>query len=181
MNTQPSIDQIRSGHRSLRRRCVVSVALALAVAASVATGCSNSGSSAPGTTPTSSGPSSSSAEGALSDDDWQVAMARCLREAGYDVEDPKSGEGIVVPGEADMDAVAAAMNTCQAEIGGPSEPSDPNADATGMEDQEQTLALAACLRREGYDVADPKAGQPLLLPVDIPADVYSECREEAQG
>ena len=125
--------------------------LPLAVAAMFATGCSSSG----GGGDEAGGGSSDPQEAAL-------AYAKCMREQGIDVPDPKvdgdGGGGMVQLGPGgpmgeDPEAFEAAQEACAEylpDMGG----EGPIGTLTEA-DKEQMLKFAECMREQGIDMRDP--------------------------
>lgn len=161
----------RSRHLAHRRRVLAGLlaapALAMALLACSPDAAPTAGASGdltasdPGATP---GASSGAPAGAPSDADrnaardaYDLALAGCIRDQGVDVADPAPGEGITESGP----EVEAAASACVAVVGPP-----PTYQFTPAEDQalhEGYLALAACLRERGYDVADPAPGEAIAI------------------
>lgn len=90
-------------------------------------------------------------------------LGACLRDAGYDVEDPDLSQGVVVAGPkgSDPDAYAQAYSTCAATL--PGEYGEigqaPDADEVAAY-QEAGLKVAQCVRDKGFsDFADPVDGE----------------------
>lgn len=91
-----------------------------------------------------------------------MAFTECLREQGLNVADPVvDADGnigkpeLIGGGEFDKEALGAAMEACGDHLEGftfGKERGDANKQ---VEQIDQSLALAACLRERGYDVADP--------------------------
>jgi len=91
-------------------------------------------------------------------------LGQCLRDAGYDVDDPDLDEGMVVavPNGADADEYAAAFAECREGLpesaGGGEAAQEPSA-AELAEWQESQLKVAECVRQEGFeDFPDPVDG-----------------------
>ncbi|MDR6868020.1 hypothetical protein J2Y69_002628 [Microbacterium resistens] len=165
---------IRSTRRS---RFAVAGALAATLLALV-TACAAPG-AAPGSAPDPSsakgGAASSSKGGGDAEkefQDWQLKFAECMRGEGIDMPDPsKDGASVTLEIPADSTAFDAASNTCQKKLGTP-----PSID--GKSEQEvldEQLKTAQCLRDAGIDVEDPKPGQAMGLPMDVPEDVIKKC------
>ncbi len=101
-------------------------------------------------------------------DAYDLKLAQCLRDAGFDVKDPAPGEGITET----FDGLNDAASTCMAEIGEP-----PRADAKVDETEmlEGMLEWAECLRGRGIEVEEPKLGQAFVLPVDATDEDVAAC------
>lgn len=102
---------------------------------------------------------SASASPSGSRQDQLVAFARCMRENGVQIPDPAPGEeNVQLPAGTKGDAnTQAALTACQKLLGGGAK------DGTDSTAQDRAVALAACLRGKGLDVADPEPGKPLQL------------------
>jgi len=102
---------------------------------------------------------SSGATGSTSSASAQLGS--CLRDAGFDVDDPDLSRGVVVapPRGVDVDEYVSAFEVCRAELpadqgGGPG-PSEEDLAAL----QEANLEVARCVREKGFaDFADPVDG-----------------------
>lgn len=99
-------------------------------------------------------------------DDYTLDLAACMREAGFDVEDPEPGNAITLEG---TDAESVAYDACAAELGAP--PVDPN-QPSRAEISEELRERAECLRGKGFDVPDPAADGSW----DLPEDLFDEAR-----
>ena len=106
----------------------------------------------------------------LSSEDAQLLLARCLRDNGYDVKDPKNDEGlrsILTPIfiAADEKGRTELFETIQ---GCAEENNIPLGDNAAFENPEDVadrldteLEFAQCLREKGIEVEDPSADRPL--------------------
>jgi len=99
----------------------------------------------------------------ISPEDAQLIIAACLREKGYEVQDPSSGQGLreqIGPqNQEDSQEIFETVRLCAEENNLPlfSESSfeDPELVATQLDDQ---LKIAQCLREEkGFEIQDPTA------------------------
>ena len=109
-------------------------------------------------------------EEVVSVEDAQLLLARCLRENGYDIIDPKNDESLQsVIGPiwlaADQKGREELQETIQAcaeanniPLGGSAEFENPEAIADALDTQ---LEFAQCLRENGIEVEDPSAESPL--------------------
>lgn len=102
---------------------------------------------------------SSGAQGSTSSASAQLGS--CLRDAGFDVDDPDLSRGMVIapPAGVDIDAYVTAFTDCRAELpadqGGQPAPSADDLAAL----QEANLEVARCVREKGFtDFADPVDG-----------------------
>ncbi len=106
----------------------------------------------------------------LSSEDAQLLLARCLRDNGYDVKDPKNDEGlrsVLTPIfiAADEKGRTELFETIQACAEDNNIPLGDNADFENPEDVadrlDTELEFAQCLREKGIEVEDPSAERPL--------------------
>lgn len=148
-----------SSRSAVGRVAVIAAALFLAgCSASPTTGGSGTTSEAP----------SGNAGFSAARDAYDLKLAQCLRDAGFDVKDPQPGEGITETGE-DLNAAA---SVCMAELGDP-----PRADAQ-MDETEALntmLGWAECLRERGIEVIEPKLGEAFVLPDDATDEDVEAC------
>ena len=109
-------------------------------------------------------------EETLSPEDAQLLLARCLRDSGYDVKDPKNDEGlrsVLTPIflAADEKGRTELFETIQACAEENNIPLGDNADFENPEDVadrlDTELEFAQCLREKGIEVEDPSADRPL--------------------
>tara|TARA_B100001741_G_C16490870_1_gene569605 strand:- start:207 stop:791 length:585 start_codon:yes stop_codon:yes gene_type:complete len=106
----------------------------------------------------------------LSPEDAQLLMARCLRDNGYDVKDPKNDEGLrsvltpifLATNEKGRTQLFETIQACAEEN---NIPLGDNADFENPEDVadrlDTELEFAQCLREKGIEVEDPSADRPL--------------------
>ena len=106
----------------------------------------------------------------LSPEDAQLLMARCLRDNGYDVKDPKNDEGLrsvltpifLAANEKGRTELFETIQACAEEN---NIPLGDNADFENPEDVadrlDTELEFAQCLRENGIEVEDPSADRPL--------------------
>ena len=106
----------------------------------------------------------------LSPEDAQLLLARCLRDNGYDVKDPKNDEGlrsVLTPIfiAADEKGRTELFETIQACAEDNNIPLGDNSDFENPEDVadrlDTELEFAQCLREKGIEVEDPSADRPL--------------------
>jgi hypothetical protein len=99
----------------------------------------------------------------VSPEDAQLIIAACLREKGFEVEDPSSGQGLreqISPqNQEDRQEIFETVRVCAEENNLPlfseSAFEDPELVATQLDDQ---LKIAQCLREEkGFEIQDPTA------------------------
>ena len=109
-------------------------------------------------------------EETLSSEDAQLLLARCLRDKGYDVQDPKNDEGlrsVLTPIfiAADEKGRAELFETIQICAEENNIPLGDNANFENPEDVAERLdtelEFAQCLRGKGIEVEDPSADRPL--------------------
>ena len=109
-------------------------------------------------------------EETLSPEDAELLLARCLRDSGYDVQDPKNDEGLrsvltpifIAADERGRTELFQTIQTCAEEN---NIPLGDNADFENPEDVadrlDTELEFAQCLRGKGIEVEDPSADRPL--------------------
>lgn len=139
--------------------------LGLALVSSVLTGCAASGGDDGGVATLQDGASERSSEPSkrpsADPQEAMLAFTKCMREEGIDVPDPKSGVGMVIdknsdinPGSAEFQA---AEKTCapllDEAMAQTREEIDPEEEARM---QEAMLEFAQCMRDEGIDFPDPE-------------------------
>ena len=109
-------------------------------------------------------------EETLSPEDAELLLARCLRDKGYDVQDPKNDEGLrsvltpifIAADERGRTELFQTIQTCAEEN---NIPLGDNADFENPKDVAERLdtelEFAQCLRGKGIEVEDPSAERPL--------------------
>ena len=109
-------------------------------------------------------------EEVVSVEDAQLLLARCLRENGYDITDPKNDESLqsvigpiwLAADQKGREELQETIQTCAEEnnipLGGSAEFENPEAVADLLDTQ---LEFAQCLRENGIEVVDPSAETPL--------------------
>ena len=109
-------------------------------------------------------------EETLSPEDAQLLLARCLRDSGYDVQDPKNDEGLrsiltpifIAADERGRTELFQTIQTCAEDN---NIPLGDDADFENPEDVAERLdtelEFAQCLRGKGIEVEDPSADRPL--------------------
>ena len=109
-------------------------------------------------------------EETLSSEDAQLLLARCLRDKGYDVQDPKNDEGLrsvltpifIAADEKGRTELFETIQICAEEN---KIPLGDNANFENPEDVAERLdtelEFAQCLRGKGIEVEDPSADRPL--------------------
>ena len=109
-------------------------------------------------------------EETLSPEDAQLLLAKCLRDSGYDVQDPKTDEGLrsvltpifIAADERGRSELFQTIQTCAEDN---NIPLGDNADFENPEDVadrlDTELEFAQCLRGKGIEVEDPSADRPL--------------------
>ena len=110
------------------------------------------------------------AEEVASVEDDQLLLARCLRDNGYEITDPKIGESLqsvlqpifLTADQKGRDELFQTIETCAEEnnipLGGTAEFENPEAVADSLDTQ---LEFAQCLRENGIEIEDPSAESPL--------------------
>ena len=106
----------------------------------------------------------------VSVEDAQLLLARCLREYGYDVTDPKNDESLqsvlrpvfLNADQKGREELFETIQTCADEnnipLGGTADFENPEEVADTLDTE---LELAQCLREKGIEVEDPNAERPL--------------------
>ena len=109
-------------------------------------------------------------EEVVSVEDAQLLLARCLRESGYDIADPKNDESLqsvigpiwLAADQKGRQELQESIQTCAEEnnipLGGSAEFENPEAVADLLDTQ---LEFAQCLRENGIEIVDPSAESPL--------------------
>ena len=109
-------------------------------------------------------------EEVVSVEDAQLLLARCLRENGYDITDPKNDESLqsvigpiwLAADQKGRQELQETIQACAEEnnipLGGSAEFENPEAVADLLDTQ---LELAQCLRENGIEIEDPSAKSPL--------------------
>ena len=110
------------------------------------------------------------AEEVVSVEDAQLLLARCLRENGYDITDPKNGESLrsvigpilLAADQKGREELQEIIQTCAEDnnipLGGSADFENPEAVADSLDTQ---LEFAQCLRENGIEIEDPSAESPL--------------------
>ena len=110
------------------------------------------------------------AEEVVSIEDAQLLLARCLRENGYDVSDPKNDESLqsvlrpvfLAADQKGREELFETIQTCADEndipLGGTADFENPEEVADTLDTE---LEFAQCLREKGIEVEDPNAERPL--------------------
>ena len=110
------------------------------------------------------------AEEVVSIEDAQFLLARCLRENGYDITDPKNGESLqsvvgplwLASNQKGRQELVESIQTCAEEndipLGSTAEFENPEVVADLLDTQ---LEFAQCLRENGIEIEDPSAESPL--------------------
>lgn len=160
------------------RRSQIGVLLAVPAMVLMLAACASAGSSAETPAGSSAEAPAASTQAPLNDEEYSKAwdafnleVAQCLRDKGFDVKDPAPGGGF----EEDLPGMREAGTDCYRELGG-----QPVSDAPKMTDAEFLDAMmkeTECLRKKGYDLPDPTLQSGLGAPtVELdPAD-WDACR-----
>ena len=110
------------------------------------------------------------AQEVVSVEDAQLLLARCLRENGYDVTDPKNNESLqsvlrpvfLAADQKGREELFETIQTCAEEndipLGGTADFENPEEVADTLDTE---LEFAQCLREKGIEVEDPNAETPL--------------------
>ena len=109
-------------------------------------------------------------EEVVSVEDAQLLLARCLRENGYDISDPKNDESLrsvlqpvfLAADQKGREELQETIQTCAEDnnipLGGSADFENPEAVADSLDTQ---LEFAQCLRENGIEIEDPSAESPL--------------------
>lgn len=92
-----------------------------------------------------------------SNTDQMVAFAKCLRQHGVNMPDPKPGQNLqqwIQGAGVDRSQLRTATQKCQDKL-----PPGIKARATDPQTQDKKLKYAQCMRANGVDMPDPKNGQ----------------------
>lgn len=89
-----------------------------------------------------------------SEEDMQVAFARCMRQHGMDVPDPGAGGKVHIAGGGGANTQRA-IDACRhlLPVGNKLNPTDPK-------QMDSMVKLAQCMRRHGINVSDPTVAHP---------------------
>ena len=110
------------------------------------------------------------AQEVVSVEDAQLLLARCLRENGYDITDPKNNESLqsvlrpvfLAADQKGREELFETIQTCADEndipLGGTADFENPEDVADTLDTE---LEFAQCLREKGIEVEDPNAERPL--------------------
>ena len=110
------------------------------------------------------------AQEVVSVEDAQLLLARCLRENGYDITDPKNNESLqsvlrpvfLAADQKAREELFETIQTCAEEndipLGGTADFENPEEVADTLDTE---LEFAQCLREKGIEVEDPNAETPL--------------------
>ena len=110
------------------------------------------------------------AQEVVSVEDAQLLLARCLRENGYDIKDPKNDESLqsvigpiwLAADQKGREELFETIQTCADEndipLGGTADFENPEEVADTLDTE---LEFAQCLREKGIEVEDPNAERPL--------------------
>lgn len=146
----------------MRRRTAAVLALPLLALTLGLAACSGGGTPSAGGSPSSgSGGSGGSQSYEQEFDDWNLKVAKCLRDQGMDVADPEPGTQWTYPNEPGADN---AVTECLSSVG--NAPTDPN-QPSRKEISDELMERAKCLRDKGFDVPDPGADGSWQLPESL--------------
>ena len=109
-------------------------------------------------------------EDVVSVEDAQLLLARCLRENGYDITDPKNGESLrsvlqpvfLAVDQKGRDELFETIETCSEDnnipLGGTADFENPEEVAEQLDSE---LEIAQCFREKGIEIEDPNAERSL--------------------
>ena len=126
----------------------------------------------------SAGAAASASNAAQSAEDYNLKFAQCLRDAGFNVSDPSDNQD---PRNENAGGDAAAFNAaadkCREKLGTPPG-GDGSQDLNNPDVIKEDIAMAECLRADGYDVKDPEPGKGLSLDLGtIPDSAIQKCAD----
>ena len=101
-------------------------------------------------------------------DKYDLSLAGCIRDKGFEVKDPRPGEGITE----DSPEIREAASACMKELGDPPIPAFKPGSA---EYETQQRAFISCLRERGNEVTDPKQGVALSIPESVTEEDLIAC------
>ena len=114
--------------------------------------------------------------------DWDLALSQCMRDAGFEMDDPQGGGvQISLPEGGDADAYFAAFEDCQAsvddELG--ERPVSEAEKKAGEEAAKKWEVIQDCLEEHGVEFPDADSG--VVAAPDVPDDVAAECGADGFG
>ena len=133
------------------------------------------------------------AEEVVSVEDAQLLLAKCLRENGYDITDPKNDESLqsvlrpvfLAADQKGREKLFETIQTCANEnnipLGGTADFENPEEVADTLDAE---LEFAQCLREKGIEVEDPNAERPLrsiLISLVLSGQYLEDQIREAAG
>ena len=133
------------------------------------------------------------AEEVVSVEDAQLLLAKCLRENGYDIKDPKNDESLqsllrpvfLAADQKGREELFETIQTCANEnnipLGGTADFENPEEVADTLDTE---LEFAQCLREKGIEVEDPNAERPLrsiLISLVLSGQYLEDQIREAAG
>jgi len=101
-------------------------------------------------------------------DAYDLKLAQCLRDAGFDVKDPQPGQGITET----IEGLNEAAGVCMKEIG---DPPTPGGKVDEAEMLKGMLEWADCFRERGIEVEEPQLGQAFVLPEEATEADVTAC------
>ena len=126
----------------------------------------------------STGAASSTTAAADPAEEYNLRFAQCLRDAGFDVSDPSNNKDVRNESAGgDAAAFNAAADKCREKLGTPPG-GDGSQDLNNPDVIKEDIAMAECLRADGYDVKDPEPGKGLSLDLGtIPNSAIQKCAD----
>jgi hypothetical protein len=166
------------------RLLLVAVPLALALAACGGTTAKDDGVASANGGAASADPTASPS---AKTDPQQAALkfAKCMREHGIDMPDPKMDEGglqISLPRGVTPEKAEKAQKACAHLM----ESAIPEGEKPSAEDYDQMVKFAQCMREHGIDMPDPKPGEPMRIKMQGGSKekmdaAHEACKEHAPG
>jgi len=114
--------------------------------------------------------------------DWDLALSQCVRDAGFEMDDPTGGGiAVSIPDGGDQEAYFAAMDDCTSsvtdELG--ERPVSEAEKKQGEEAAKEWAVIQDCLEEHGVEFPDEGSG--VAAAPDIPDDVAAECGADGFG
>ncbi|MEV6754890.1 hypothetical protein [Streptomyces sp. NPDC051214] len=163
-----------STRRTLRTRRTrtrgAAIATGIATLALLTGACSSGGDSGSGSQDKADGGKGKQADAAFKE-------RECLRKHGLKVSEPKSGEdtrGITIGGDMSKEKMEAAMKACNTGKGGGMSGSGPT-----QADKDKMLKYAQCMRKNGFNMPDPKFEGGAMEAQKIPKGAEAKKMEKA--
>jgi len=114
--------------------------------------------------------------------DWDLALVQCVRDAGFEMDDPENGAlAFSTDGQGDQEAYFAAVDDCQRsvvdELG--ERPVSEAEKEQGEEMAKKWQGVQECLEEHGVEFPEEASG--VIAAPDIPDDLAAECGADEFG